>query len=308
MTFLRLIRVKNLIIVAITQYLLQYLIVSPYHDENGTLPVLDDIHFALLVLVTVLVAAGGYVINDLNDIEIDKLNKPNEMAIGNGVSEKQANWLYWFLTILGTGISIYMAWKVEKPLWFLLFPIAVFLLWSYSAYFKKSFLVGNIIVSFFAAGVAGIVLFPEVFSMALQEINQKTIFLISVFMGYVFFAFSSTMMREIIKDMEDMEGDKEFGAQTFPIVSGIKNAKILVNLWGGILMIGFLFFLGILFQQGHIYPFAFGLFLVLFPLLFVIFKIYKSETVSDFGQISQVLKMIMLAGLVFLVFIVKVNL
>ena len=87
MDYLKLIRAKNLVIVAITQYLLQYLVVYPYHAESSTQPVLDLLHFSLLVLVTVLVAAGGYIINDLKDIEIDKINKPNERAIENGISE-----------------------------------------------------------------------------------------------------------------------------------------------------------------------------------------------------------------------------
>jgi len=307
MSYLKLIRAKNLVIVAITQFLLQFLVVYPYHLESGSQPVLDIFHFSLLVFVTVLIAAGGYIINDLKDIEIDKINKPDEQVIGNNISEIQAKRLYWTSILIGIFISIYMAFWVERPLWFLLFPISVFLLWSYSAHFKKSYLVGNIIVSFFAAGVAGIVLFPEVFSFSLKEINQKTIFLIGMFLGYIFFAFSSTMMREIVKDIEDLEGDKSAGAKTFPIVEGIKKSKILASIWGGLLALGLSFFLSVLFKQGHVLQVFFGLFLVLIPILYSIFKIYKSQTVSDFHQLSQIIKAIMLAGLCFLIFIVKVN-
>ncbi len=307
MAYLQLVRAKNLFIVAITQYLLQFLVVYPYHLESGSQPVLDSFHFSLLVLVTVLVAAGGYIINDLKDIEIDKINKPETRVIGKKISEIKAKWLYWASINSGALISIYMAFWVERPLWFLLFPIAVFMLWSYSVYFKKSYLVGNIIVSFFAAGVAGIVLFPEVFSIAFTEINQKTVFLIGIFLGYIFFAFSSTMMREIVKDIEDLEGDKIEGAKTFPIVEGVKKSKILAGVWGGILVVGLSLFLWILFNQGHNLPLFFGFFLVLIPILISIFKIYKSQVVSDFHQVSQIIKVIMLAGLCFLIFIVKVN-
>lgn len=307
MAYLKLIRAKNLVIVAITQFLLQFLVVGPYHIQSGTEPVLDPFHFSLLVLVTVLIAAGGYVINDIKDIEIDKINKPKTRIIEKQISEEHANWLYWGTTIIGAIISIYMAFWVEKPLWFLLFPIAVFMLWSYSVYFKKSYLVGNIIVSFFAAGVAGIVLFPEVFCLVLTEINQKTIFLIGIFLGYIFFAFSSTMMREIVKDMEDSEGDKAEGASTFPIVEGLKMSKILAGIWGILLAVGLAVFLWILHSQGHNLALIFGIFLVWIPILFAIFKIYNSQTVSDFHEISQVIKVIMLAGLCFLIFIVKVN-
>ncbi len=307
MAYLKLIRAKNLLIVAITQYLLQFLVVYPYHVESGSQPVLDLFHFSLLVLATVLVAVGGYIINDLKDIEIDKINKPETRVIGKKISEINAKWLYWISIAVGSLISIYMAFWVERPLWFLLFPIAVFMLWSYSVYFKKSYLVGNIIVSFFAAGVAGIVLFPEVFSFALTEINQKTVFLIGIFLGYIFFAFSSTMMREIVKDIEDLEGDRAEGAKTFPIVEGVKKSKILAGVWGGILAVGLSFFLWILFNQGHYLPLFFGIFLVLIPILISIFKIYKSQAVSDFHQASQIIKVIMLAGLCFLIFIVKVN-
>jgi len=270
MAYLKLIRAKNLVIVAITQLLLQFLVVYPYHAESDSQPVLDTFHFFLLVLATVLIAAGGYVINDLKDIEIDKINKPDEQIIGNSISEKEAKYLYLLSIIIGTFIAVYMSIWVERPLWFLLFPISVFMLWSYSAYFKKSYLVGNIIVSFFAAGVA-------------------------------------TMMREIVKDIEDLEGDKKEGAKTFPIIEGIKKSKFLASIWGGLLAFGLVFFLWVLYDQGHVLPLIFGFLFVLIPILYSIFKLYKSQTINDFGRVSQFLKVIMLAGLCFLIFIVKVN-
>lgn len=306
-TFYKLVRGNNLLMVAITQYLLQYLIIVPYHFHRETFPILDYLHFFLLVLTTVLIAAGGYVINDIQDLEIDKINKPDELIIDNHISKKQANIIYWGTVLLGAMIAIYMSWWVERPLWFLLYPISVFLLWSYSVWFKKSFLIGNIIVSFFAAGVAGIVLFPEIFSLYLKEINQETIFLIGIFSGYIFFAFSSTMMREIVKDLEDIQGDRIQGASTLPIVGGVNQAKGIAILWGLLLLTGFFFFLKTLFDQGQLIQGGLGFVLVFLPIVFANYKIYSSQNKMDFHQTSQILKLVMLAGLLFLILIVKVN-
>ena len=107
-SFLKLVRAKNLLMVAITQYLLQYLTITQYHSIRETQPVLDYFHFFLLVLTTVLVAAGGYVINDIKDLEIDKINKPDEMVIGDRISLRQANLIYWGSIFIGGFIAIYM--------------------------------------------------------------------------------------------------------------------------------------------------------------------------------------------------------
>jgi len=174
MKFLQLIRFPNLIIVVLTQYLLQYLILIPAFQKANLPPLLDHFHFFILVLSTLIIAAGGYIINDIEDQEIDLLNKPEKVIVGKYISFQNAKILYWGITILGLLISIYLAIYVDNLPLVLIYPFAVFLLYIYSKSLKKSVLWGNIIVSIFCGFVAGIILFAERANYwKLQEITPK---------------------------------------------------------------------------------------------------------------------------------------
>ena len=219
---LRLVRFPNLVIVVLTQYLLQYAILKPAIHPLGMMPVLPHFEFFLLVLSTVLIAAGGYVINDIEDIEIDKLNKPEKKRIVGRVYSLKTSWLiYWFCTILGFLISLYLAFYVKNIVQLMIYPVAVGLLFAYSRWFKKQVLIGNLVVSFFCAFVAWVVFYAQNLS-SIFTIFLKTHWLDSVrltFMGYAAFAFFSTLFREIVKDIEDAEGDRagECSLQIFSI-------------------------------------------------------------------------------------------
>lgn len=305
MTFVKLIRWKNLLIVALTQFLLQYLVVAPFHFKYEQLPILDGFHFSLLVLTTVLIAAAGYVVNDICDQEIDAINKPDEKIVGTQISEKAAFQFYYFLIGIGGLLAIYLAWHVERFDWFFIYPIANIMLWAYAKYFKKELVIGNLIVSVFSAGVAGIVLFPEIFRIDLEDWDYNLLFMISLFSGYLFFAFTSSMMREVVKDLEDMEGDKHFGAKTLPIVAGVQKTKIFAAIWGMLLMFIFLILIGILVYQNRVVSALIGLVLVLLPLSYSIFQLYLAKAKKDYHAISQLLKFVMLGGLIFIILLVQ---
>lgn len=305
MSLLKLIRWKNLLIVALTQFLLQYLVVAPFHQQYEQLPILDGFHFSLLVLTTALIAAAGYVINDICDQEIDEINKPDEKIVGSQISEKIAYQFYFGLIGIGGLIAIYLAWHVERLDWFLIYPTANFMLWAYAKYFKKELVIGNLIVSVFSAGVAGIVLFPEFFRIDLEDWDYNLLFMISLFSGYLFFAFTSSMMREVVKDLEDMEGDRQFGANTLPVMVGVQKTKIFASIWGILLMVIFLILMGILVYQNRVVSALIGLVLVLLPLSYSIFQLYLAKAKKDYHAISQLLKFVMLGGLIFLILLVQ---
>jgi 4-hydroxybenzoate polyprenyltransferase len=298
MSFLKLIRFPNLIIVVLTQYLLQYLILVPAFESAGVSPLLDHFHFSILVLSTVLIAAGGYIINDLEDYEIDLLNKPTKVIINQYISAKNAWKIYEGVSIFGLLISLYLAFYVRNLPLIIIYPTAIFLLYYYSKSLKKSVLWGNVIVAIFCAFVAGIVIFAE--RENVWEMKELGVEVSNVFIFYLLFAFFSTMFREIIKDIEDEDGDRKNGGQTLPIVFGKTKAKWVGIFFGnGLLWIlGYWLFLKK--ENGFDLGFFYILVGIIFPLLFSIVKLFLAKTKKEFHLLSQVSKYIMLSGILYL--------
>ena len=298
MSFLKLIRFPNLIIVVLTQYLLQYLILVPAFESVGISPLLDHFHFSILVLSTVLIAAGGYIINDLEDYEIDLLNKREKVIINQFISVDNAWKMYWGVSIFGFLISFYLAFYVSNLPLIFIYPIAIFLLYFYSKTLKKSVLWGNMIVSIFCAFVAGIVIFAE--RENVWEMNELGAEVSNIFIFYLLFAFFSTMFREIIKDIEDEDGDRKNGCQTLPIVFGKTKAKWVGIFFGNVLLCILGYWLFLKKENGFDLGFFYILIGIIFPLLFSIIKLFLAKTKKEFHLLSQISKYIMLSGILYL--------
>lgn len=308
---LRLIRFPNLVIVALTQYLLQYAILIPAITKLGMLPVLPNVHFFLLVVSTVLIAAGGYVVNDIEDMEIDKQNKPeHKRIVGRVYSLKTAWWIYGLCTFLGFIISLYLAFYVKDVIQFLIYPVAVGLLYAYSRWFKRQPLTGNIVVSFFCAFVAWVIFYAQNLS-PIFPLFLKTHWLDSVkitFIGYAVFAFLSTLFREIIKDIEDAEGDRAGNCRTLPIVLGIPRSKNIALFVGIVFLLFMVYFSFILVAHpeevgrgGHDWLKIIVLNLtVSLPMIYALFLLSKATDKKDFSYLSRLAKGIMLSGLIFI--------
>ena len=302
MHFLRLIRFPNLIIVALTQCLIYYLVFINNYQAFALDTALNTIQFFLLVISTLCIAAGGYIINDILDYDIDVINKPDQLIVGKQISIKAAKRLYLWSILLGFIISVYLAVVTQNlPLLFL-YPTAVLLLYLYSKYFKKSFLVGNLIVSFFCAFVAGIVWVAERNSfLELQNITSiEAIYLTMILIFYLLFAFISTLFREIIKDIEDIEGDRIGNCHTLPIVLGIPKAKIISTLAAISLIAVLAYLLHQLWLTSNYIAIIFSFLAIFFPIFYALYKLYYAEHSKDFHYISQIAKLIMLMGLILL--------
>ena len=303
MSFLKLIRFPNLLIVALTQYLVQYLLHIPIFNQAGLSPIFDHFHFALMVLGTMLIAASGYIINDLLDYEIDLINKPDRLIINRKIAASAAWKIYWSFLIIGFFIAIYLAhyWNNWWPV--PIYLITVFLLWWYSYSLKRKVLSGNLVVALFCTFVPGVVAYVEQANYQHLEMHYPILYHQVFYLvgGYLVFAFSSTMLREIIKDMEDIKGDAQKEAYTLPVVYGLGVAKCLSWVFGIIL-------LGVLsvwsFHESVTTNWIDILFLILMvagPALYLFYKLAFAKRVDEFHHLSQVAKGIMVAGLVFLI-------
>lgn len=298
MSLLRLIRFPNLVIVALTQFLLYDRIILPALQAQQISPTLPQDQFLLFIWVTVFITAGGYIINDIADVPIDLLNKPEKIIIGRKITAATAYWLYFLINLLGFLFALYLALIGNRMSLLFIFPVAVIGLLAYSVFLKKRPLSGNVLVSLYCAGVALIVWIAE--QPALEQLSSSMLLHVKYLLTYyAVFAFFATLFREIVKDLEDMEGDTAAAARTAPIAWGIIVAKRLAYLAAGILLLYLIYFAYTMFYQ---IPLAGNIALITLILLIAISVILlvSAKTVRQYHRLSQLAKYIMLAGILLL--------
>jgi len=306
MAILRLIRFPNLIIVVLTQYLLQYCVLIPTLEKAKLSPILDHFHFGLLVLSTLMIAAGGYIINDIVDYKIDLINKPDRVIINKNISIKPARILYHSNNLIGLLISLYLAYHVDNIALISLYIVAVFLMYLYSISLKSKALLGNIVVGLFCAFVAGIVLFAERAAYAdfTTNLGSYQNELTLLFGGYMLFAFLTTMFREIVKDIEDVKGDTAQDCQTLPIVSSIGFAKKVAAFFG-VLVLAFTSYIGqLVYPHLNTIHLIYILIGIIFPTIASLYLLGKAQSTAEFHRISRLAKYLMLSGILFLMLVI----
>lgn len=303
MAQLRLIRPINLLIIGVTQSIIYFCYLIPLFSIYEITPSLDPIHFILFISVTILITASGYVINDICDEEIDKINKPDKVIVGKLIS-KQASWRYYYAILsMGAILSAYLAYHVAVLPLFLIYPVACIGLYWYAIKLKKSYLVGNLIVATFCAFVPGVVIFAERHGISLvieSYFSAKTIYTLLTLYFYMVFAFLTNMMRELVKDMQDMQGDQTFGAKTVPIVSGLAFSKVLTNTFTVITFLSVLTLLYWLIKINAAVPAVISIIFILIPLIALFVSLRRAESSFQFSEISSTIKMIMGFGLILL--------
>ena len=259
---------------------------------------LADWQYCLLVISTVLIAAGGYVINDIFDQETDAENKPSKTIIGKAISESMGYNIYVALTVVGVGIGFYLSNVIMKPSFATLFILIASLLYIYATSLKQMLLVGNVIVAFllsFSVIIIGIFdLYP-----ATYEGNQKEMgVLFSILIDYAVFAFIVNFIREITKDLEDVNGDYNQGMHTLPIILGVqRTAKVVFGL-SFIPLVILLYYTNAYFAANNLYVATiYSLLTLVGPLLYFTIKTWTAKTKKDFHHLSLVLKMVLLFGI-----------
>jgi 4-hydroxybenzoate polyprenyltransferase len=265
---LRIARFWNLLIIAVAQYFTVAFLVDP----NLVL----DWHLLALSSSTMILAAAGYIINDYYDVKIDLINKPERVVVGRGVSRRHAILLHSGLSSVGILLGLVLNWKIGAINFF-----SVFMLWLYSNLLKRLPFVGNFVVAFLTAGSIAL-------PWLLYPFAAKTNILI-----YTLFAFVTTLVREIIKDMEDLKGDNTFGCKTLPIVWGLRKTKNLIYL------LTLMFVASIFLIDGLVEPLPmlyFSAFLFA-PVAWLMIRLVRADTKRDFYQLSQLCKLIMVLGI-----------
>ena len=301
---LKLIRIQNLIIVAITQYLMRYAIIEPILKINNFELQLSNFNFFILVFSTVLLTAAGYVINDYFDTKTDSLNRPESVVVGRKIGRRTAMAMHVTFNIIGIIGGFYISYKIGLYQLGFIFFLVTGVLWYYSTSYKRQFFIGNLIVAILTGLVPLMVILFEMpvlnkeYSEILIENGANFNHIFFWVAGFSFFAFITTLIREIIKDMQDFEGDSAFGRNTLPIILGIFYTKIVVSILI-ILTIAALAIAYFKFLTGSDLTFWYLLIGEILPILFISYRLITAKTKKDYSLISLLLKIIMLIGIIY---------
>jgi 4-hydroxybenzoate polyprenyltransferase len=312
--FLKLIRILNLAIVVFTIYAMRHGIIIPVYAYFGFEPILSELQFLFLALSSVFLTGGGYIINDYFDRKADMINHPETVVVGIKLKRRWAIVLH----VVFNSIAIVCGFAISYSvgMWWLgfIFVGISFILWLYSIRLKKIPLTGNLTVSILTGLVPIFVMCfeylgirhtgtPVTFGLKLAVTYSGLIIL-----GFSIFAFLLNLIRELVKDIEDIRGDIASGCRTLPIVIGKKNTNIIVSLLSFIstLMVVFMYFFylrNLEFMQNDVISVWYIIGLIAVPLLYISVRVLFAQYKKDYKNISLLLKFIMFTGIVYSIII-----
>jgi 4-hydroxybenzoate polyprenyltransferase len=272
-SFARLTRVWNLIIIALAQYLTAAFLID-------FITVVDPRLFVLSAS-TVMIAAGGYIINDYYDIKIDLINKPQRVVIGKSITRRYAILFHTLLSVAGILLGLLLSWKIAAVNF-----ASASILWWYSNNLKRQPFIGNFVVALLT-GVA----------IWLVDSLYKTGHMLII--TYASFAFFMTLIREIIKDMEDLKGDQTFGCQTLPIVWGMRKTKYFIYF----ILVIFLATVALLNYYYENLPLHYFILFLFVPLCWFLVRLISADTKKDFTWLSGFCKIVLILGIFSMAFI-----
>ncbi len=300
--FFKLIRWPNLLIIFLSMVFMLFLIIRPVLGSQEAPFGMSLLHFALLVIAMLFIAAGGYIVNDIKDQEADAVNHNGKNQVGTVFSQKQAALSYVVLTILGLFAGTYLSFLLQKTQYTLVFLLIVGLLWYYAERYQCQALVGNIVVAFLSALSFGLVWLFEIFTLqshaiALPILPERIKLVNALVIIYVGFAFLSSLLREIVKDIEDIEGDEQVGCLTYAVAHGQKKAKIAALIINIIGLVSAIYIQWFFYSKALIILFWYFMLIdVLF--LFIFIKLLRARLKTDFSHLSLWIKLLMLSGII----------
>lgn len=306
MHFIKLIRPLNLIIVGLTMYGIGWYFEEIYGENNEY--GIFSLPYTLLVISTIMIAAAGNIINDYFDVKADRINKPDRLIIGKYVKRRVAIVSHWGINFFAFCIAIYLSWVLETFWYLFIHLLTINLLWYYSMHLKRRFLIGNLLIAALTALVPILVGFyfhqlynikysgTEVTSYFPFTNTNHSNYIMWLSFGLAGFAFVLNLAREIVKDMEDVEGDKKLHSKTLPIVLGYAKTKwisafvLLVSVFGSIIIWLAFYELDLV----ALVPIEFAAILV--AVCFVLLT--KANSKNKYRQINHLIKLAMVAGLI----------
>ena len=305
--FLHLLRIGNLAFIAILLFVMEKWVATPLLQVAQFHELMPWWVLTLLILSTVLIAAGGYVINDYFDVKIDRINRPDNLVVTRIISRDAAMNLFYGLTAVGVIAGTVVAWWAHS--WTLLFTYVVIpgLLWFYSASYKRMFLVGNLVVAFASAIVPLLVAIAN--ADYLHHLYQNALAYSPIVGelyvwtgGFAAFAFLLTWVREIVKDIEDIEGDREMECRTLPIVWGDKVAKIIATILLVVIATLIVYILFAVLPFSHEWkslPTRYVVFGLIVPILCSIVLLWAANNRTEYHRVQTIIKFAMFMGMLF---------
>lgn len=260
-----------------------------------------------MVLSTVLIAAAGNIINDYFDVRADRINRPERVIVGKTIKRRWAILFHWVFNFIAFGMAVYLSYRFRTFWYLFIHLLSINLLWGYSMQLKRTLVVGNIVVALLTGLVPILVgiyynqyigdqLLTSYYPFKFEIINEYPLYLS---FGLGCFAFLLNWTREIVKDIEDIKGDKHLKAKTIPIVFGVKKAKT-ISLFIFSTSVFFLVGLTIIFNlttHSNHYGFSPLLFAGLFFIIAFI-TLIRATTKKQIKRTHQIIKLIMVFGLI----------
>ena len=305
--YLQLLRVGNLTFVAILLYVMEKWVATPLLQLEQFGELMPWWILTLLIVSVIGIAAGGYVINDYFDVKIDRINRPDNLVVTRIISRDAAMNLFYGLTAVGVIAGTVVAWWAHS--WTLLFTYVVIpgLLWFYSASYKRMFLVGNLVVAFASAIVPLLVAIAN--ADYLHHLYQNALAYSPIVGelyvwtgGFAIFAFLLTWVREIVKDIEDIEGDREMECRTLPIVWGDKVAKIIATILLVVIATLIVYMLFAVLPFSHEWkslPTRYVVFGLIVPILCSIVLLWAANNRTEYHRVQTIIKFAMFMGMLF---------
>lgn len=279
-----------------------YCVLVPLFAEAEIKTSLTPVDFSLLVFSSVCIAAAGYIINDYFDLNIDRINKPKKLVVEKIIGRRWAIIWHFFLSMSGIAIGFYLDFSTKATLVGMSNMICASCLFIYSISLKRKMLWGNVLISLLTAWVVLVVTWCEARFFFQRGTLLNTPKIARITMLYAGFAFIISLIREVVKDMEDVEGDRRYGCRTMPIVWGMNASKIFAAVWIVILMV----MLGVV--QVYVLQFHWwfsALYCVIFiivPLIRIFTQLLKAQSAEDFHKLSSLIKLVMFTGILSMVF------
>lgn len=286
--FLNLIRWKNLLLIVYTQLVIKYSFFTSFSTETN----LTTIQFITLVLAVLFITAAGYIINDIYDIEADKINKPQKLVVTKYISVETAKKLYMYINTIGISLGVLISLSIQKPSLSFIFIVATLLLYYYSKKLKSLPLIGNFTVASLVT--------LNVFILVLFDLNNSIIsnnnFVLTTILIVSFFAFCINLIREIVKDIEDINGDYTFNMNTLPILLGRKRTKYIATILSVFPLIILVLFVAF-YSDEFRFASAYTIIFIILPLLYITLKLPKTSSKKGFHKLSNILKIVMFLGI-----------